>query len=65
MVVISLTRMKRGLGVFARVFALLFLAGIALPRALDILARYMAPAGAAGKLRILVEKVLSVLGVMR
>ncbi|MGE5485208.1 MAG: hypothetical protein ACM3X4_09340 [Ignavibacteriales bacterium] len=62
-----MTRMKRGLGVFAKVFALLFLAGIAIPRVVNVLAGYIVPAGAVAvsRLGVVVNGVLNVLGVGR
>ncbi len=67
MIVVSLTRVKRGMGLFAKVFALLFLAGVAIPRAINVLARYIVPAGAGAvsKLEVVVQKVLSMVGVVR
>ncbi|NPV70896.1 MAG: hypothetical protein HPY55_09665 [Firmicutes bacterium] len=67
MIVISLTRVRRGFGVVARLCVLLFLAGFVLPRAVDAMARLMIPAAGKGaaNLGLVIEKVLSIIGIAR
>jgi hypothetical protein len=64
-IVICLTRVRRGIGTAAKIFILLFLAGFGIPKVVDVVTRVVVPAGtrAADRLGIVIQKMLRIIGV--
>jgi len=66
-IVVSLTKARRGFGLFFRVFAALVLAGVVLPRAMDVITRSLVPAALTRNSgwTFLLEKILQVARLVR